>query len=279
MKLLYTSDLHGSKSHYQQVLDALREESADVLILGGDMLPDGDRGIPYYRVVRYIQEDFKTFLQDVREINPDIRILTVFGNHDWIFSIDEFAELQKNGLLQMIEYDRRVTIEDLTFLGLSYCPPAPYWIKDFERRDREQDCPTEFGGYTWCVRERKIVSVTGRKFFSEHPSIEQMLGQCGDIEAGFVFVSHAPPANSNLDLLLDGNPVGSHAVHEFIETKKPIISLHGHLHESPIVSGHCTDKISETLAINPGQNHDKLCAVWWNSDEPDRIRHTQNWSV
>ena len=86
MKLLYTSDLHGSKSHYQQVLDALREESADVLILGGDMLPDGDRGIPYYRVVRYTQEDFKTFLQDVREINPDIRILTVFGNHDWIFS-------------------------------------------------------------------------------------------------------------------------------------------------------------------------------------------------
>jgi len=277
MELLYTSDLHGSMSHYQHILAMLSEKAPEVLILGGDCLPDGDRGYPHPTVTKFIQHDFKEFLQLVRDLAPDTAVLTVFGNHDWSFSIDEFAKLQEQSLLQMLSHRDLVKIKDVFFLGLSHCPPAPYWIKDFERRDQSRDEPTEFGGYTWSARMNGIVSVTGRQFFIQHESIEDMLTPAPVGEGPLIFVSHAPPADSHLDLLLEGKHVGSKAVKHFLQKRQPILSLHGHLHESPIVSGHISQRYGKCLAVNPGQSLDKLCAVRWRSDQPDEIEHSLGW--
>ncbi len=82
-----------------------------------------------------------------------------------------------------------------------------------------------------------------------------------------IFMIHVPPYDSGLDEapLLDENlrptisagdvlrgPVGSTAVRRIIETYQPLLSVHGHIHES---SGE--RRIGETLAINPGSeaNH------------------------
>jgi len=277
MELLYTSDLHGSMSHYQHVLAMLSEQTPDVLILGGDFLPDGDRGYPYPAVTKFIQKDFKEFLQLVHDLCPDISVLTIFGNHDWAFSIDEFVKLQELSLLRMLSHRDAVIIKGLSFLGLSHCPPAPYWIKDFERRDLKQDEPTEFGGYTWSSQMHGIISVTGRQFFAQHESLEDMLSNSPACSQPFILVSHAPPADSHLDLLLEGKHVGSQAVRQFLEQRQPILSLHGHLHESPIVSGHISQRYGKCLAVNPGQSLDKLCAIRWRSEQPDQIEHSLNW--
>jgi Icc-related predicted phosphoesterase len=77
-----------------------------------------------------------------------------------------------------------------------------------------------------------------------------------------IFMIHVPPHDSGLDEapLLDENlrptisagdvlrgPVGSTAVRKIIETYQPLVSIHGHIHES---GGE--RRIGDTVAINPG---------------------------
>jgi Icc-related predicted phosphoesterase len=77
-----------------------------------------------------------------------------------------------------------------------------------------------------------------------------------------VFMIHVPPYDSGLDTapILDANlrptvtagdvirgPVGSHAVRRVIEDFHPLLSVHGHIHES---GGE--RRIGDTLCINPG---------------------------
>jgi Icc-related predicted phosphoesterase len=80
-----------------------------------------------------------------------------------------------------------------------------------------------------------------------------------------VMALHVPPYNSGLDVCpeLDQDlqivhrggqilmkPVGSTAVREIIERVQPLLTLHGHIHESP---GHT--RIGRTLAINAGSEY------------------------
>jgi Icc-related predicted phosphoesterase len=82
-----------------------------------------------------------------------------------------------------------------------------------------------------------------------------------------VFMIHVPPHDSGLDTapILDANlrptvsagdvlrgPVGSTAVRRVIEERQPVLSVHGHIHES---GGE--RKIGATLSVNPGSeaNH------------------------
>jgi uncharacterized protein len=77
-----------------------------------------------------------------------------------------------------------------------------------------------------------------------------------------VFMIHVPPHDSGLDTapILDENlrptisagdvlrgPVGSSAVRKLIERYQPLLSIHGHIHES---GGE--RRIGDTLSINPG---------------------------
>ena len=77
-----------------------------------------------------------------------------------------------------------------------------------------------------------------------------------------IFNLHCPPANTPLDkapqltsdlkVVLDGGEprivsVGSTAVRELIERYQPVLSLHGHIHESRAVA-----KIGRTTCVNPG---------------------------
>ena len=58
----------------------------------------------------------------------------------------------------------------------------------------------------------------------------------------------------------NGPNIGSGAVRNTIEKIQPIITLHGHVHESPYISGDWVEHIGETICVNPGQG-DKLPAV------------------
>ncbi len=80
-----------------------------------------------------------------------------------------------------------------------------------------------------------------------------------------IAVIHVPPYNSRLDIapklrpdlsiVVEGGetvmvPVGSTAVRSFIDRVQPLVSLHGHIHESRGVA-----KIGRTLAVNPGSTY------------------------
>ena len=274
MELLFTSDLHGSQTHYEQLLELLGRRPCDVLILGGDMHPDGDRGIPYKAVCNFLRGYLCQWLQRAHEQCPDLTIFAVLGNHDWTFTIDEINRLAEQQLLVMLTSDQIVEFDGWKFLGLSHCPPAPYWIKDFERRDLTADAASDFGGYVWSTEQKSILPVVGREYFAQNQSIEQMLEHAPQVGGKWILVSHAPPADGNLDLLSAGLHVGSKAVRRYIEKSRPILTLHGHIHESPRETHHVAEAINSSLCVNAGQEEHRLCAVWWNSDRPKQIEHT-----
>ena len=47
--------------------------------------------------------------------------------------------------------------------------------------------------------------------------------------------------------------MGSKAVRESILAYGPALSLHGHIHESPAISGIWKAEIGETICVQPGQ--------------------------
>jgi len=63
-----------------------------------------------------------------------------------------------------------------------------------------------------------------------------------------IFVPHAPPYGSRLDIIHSGIHVGSTAVREFIEDHKPDMTVCGHIHE-----GRGTDEIDGARVVNCGQ--------------------------
>jgi uncharacterized protein len=94
--------------------------------------------------------------------------------------------------------------------------------------------------------------------------LEAMASQVKDPSRA-IFNLHCPPFNSGLDeapaidadlKLLHGGralrPVGSTAVREVIERHQPLLSLHGHIHESKGAV-----KIGKTLSINPGSAYEE----------------------
>ena len=96
--------------------------------------------------------------------------------------------------------------------------------------------------------------------------LDALADEVGDARRA-VFMIHVPPHDSGLDTapILDANlrptvsagdvlrgPVGSTAVRRVLEERQPVLSVHGHIHES---GGE--RKIGATLSVNPGSeaNH------------------------
>jgi len=67
-----------------------------------------------------------------------------------------------------------------------------------------------------------------------------------------IFMFHSPPLDTKLDMSLLTQHAGSFSVRGFIEHRKPLLTLHGHIHESPSISGEISEKLGSTLAVNPG---------------------------
>jgi hypothetical protein len=93
---------------------------------------------------------------------------------------------------------------------------------------------------------------------------EAMISQLKD-PRNAIFNVHVPPYKSGLDEapeldeelrpVLAGQvlkPVGSTALRKAIEETKPLLGLHGHIHE-----GRGTTRIGKTLCINPGSMYEQ----------------------
>jgi len=76
----------------------------------------------------------------------------------------------------------------------------------------------------------------------------------GDCPPGGVLVSHSPPIGF-LDFSSDGRSLGSKAVRDTMEQKKPVLVVCGHIHGS---AGQ-TERIGETTVINAGPK-----GIIWN---------------
>ena len=62
--------------------------------------------------------------------------------------------------------------------------------------------------------------------------------------------------------------VGSIAVKKFILKRQPLITLHGHVHESARITGTWIERLGKTTAISAAHDGQELALVKFNPDDP-----------
>ena len=92
------------------------------------------------------------------------------------------------------------------------------------------------------------------------------------------FLFHTPPYDTPLDrAALDGKTfehvaldlhVGSIAVRRFIETRQPLLTLHGHIHESARLTGEWKIRLGRTVCINGAHDGPELALIRFNLESP-----------
>jgi len=95
-----------------------------------------------------------------------------------------------------------------------------------------------------------------------------------------IFLFHAPPYKTALDraaldnVKVDGVPVdvhtGSIAIKNFIEDRQPLITLHGHIHESAKMTGKWSERRGRTFSFSAAHDGPELSLVNFNPEEPEK---------
>lgn len=263
MKLAFVTDIHGNKDAYRAALRL----PCDALVFGGDLLPHHFRPGEFVAGQRaFIQE----WLLPVLEA-PHVPIFWIMGNDDAAANEDLFFDADRRGLATYLHM-RAVPLGDLSIVGYSCVPLTPFGIKDWDRFDSE-GVPnwTDQRAYYLSTREGLVPCDIDRDI-RPRPTIEADLATLAtksDPEKT-VYVIHTPPRDTTLDVLYNGHAVGSRAVRDFIERRRPPLTLHGHIHESPKLSGKIVDTIGRTVMFNPGASLQRLTAVEVDIDDPLR---------
>lgn len=99
-----------------------------------------------------------------------------------------------------------------------------------------------------------------------------------------IFLFHAPPYQTNLDrAALDGKAIdqvpldvhiGSMAIRKFIQRRQPLLTMHGHVHESARLTGSWKDRIGDTWCFGAAHDGAELALVRFDLDDlaaADRI--------
>jgi Icc-related predicted phosphoesterase len=278
-RLVYTSDLHGDLGLYRSAGEAAVRLRADALILGGDLCP----GTPSVASLRlpieqpeFILYRLSPLLDEWKQAHPPLRVFAIPGNDDCQTVLPVLEELEMNGLIENLHQESR-TLGAYTLVGLSFVPPTPFQLKDFERWDGEWSAGAESYSYRCVVGTPRGFVVIGdfEAYLDSLPSLDEELRRLPvDDPARTVAVLHAPPFDTRCDVLYDGRHIGSKSVRRWIEKHQPRLTLHGHIHESPKLSGTFFDRIGATIIINPGCDHAKPHWVFINLDNLTELEHS-----
>ena len=276
MRICLASDFHGSRTLYDQLEELLCRERPELVILGGDMLPDGQGHDPDGPQASWVRETFRSWIGGIRQVVPGLIVACCMGNQDWLRSEVAVRAEQDAGRLVLLEMRRVWNHQGINFLGCPFSPPSPHFAKDYERLDTGEDELPDFECAVLATGDDGIRELTVEAHFRQKPTIEAELAAIATPNQPWILVAHAPPFDTKLDRLphLD-HPIGSKAVRRFIESRRPFCALHGHVHEAPVVSGAYYDDVGGVLCINPGQGHERLHAVLFDTEQPRAtLRHT-----
>ena len=132
-------------------------------------------------------------------------------------------------------------------------PPTPFRLKDWERYDVSRFVDPG------CIPPTEGVRTMDTGEDIEYCTIMQDLQELAgddDLENA-IFLFHSPPYQTMLDraaldgMMVDHVPldlhVGSIAIRRFIEERQPLITLHGHIHESTRLTGSWREQIGRKI--------------------------------
>lgn len=255
MKILYVTDLHGDKNKYRKSLDIAVEKNIGVIVNGGDMLPKlGER---HLEQPIFINEFLRGYFSELER--HGITYLAMLGNDD-LLSVDGLFDTVcgEFGNVHNIA-GKKVRVGGYEFIGMNHILDHPFGCKDRVVTEthyipQRQLSPVagisnEYGYdriYNWLEYAR-----------TELPYMCDILNDLPEPEnpQQTVYVMHMPPAGLRLgQLLYQDLDIGSVDIYEFLKERQPLLSLHGHIHESPDTQkGRWINQIRSTACIQTGQ--------------------------
>ncbi len=262
---LYVTDLHGHAAKYERTFTLAKESAAALVINGGDISPSGRRHEDQERF-------YRTFLGPhfARYQEEGIRYLALTGNDD-LGAFDGLLDEICAGYPLVTHLSRRMAqVGDHHFVGLDLVTDFPFRLKDRARRDAAGFAfGPQFGAGVLSTRTGFREIPDWPAYAGTLPTIEEELGALPKPPdpARAVYVLHGPPSGLGLDTIRGGAGVGSAATLAFLGRVQPLLSLHGHIHESPEESGTWRAKVGRTVSLQPGQSAAGLTVVIGRLDE------------
>jgi Icc-related predicted phosphoesterase len=289
MRFFFATDVHGSEICWKKFIAAAGFYGAEILILGGDMtgkaiVPIIDQGNGTHKVTLLEQE---TILESQEDVDRMVQTIKNRGYYPYLTNPDETAEIASTPgrsdelflkeamgtMEQWMEYaDAKL---EGTGIRCYVCPgnddmfeideviAASKHIRSVEGQVIHLDDDHEMASSGWS-------NPTPWDTHREEPEealetrLEEVISHVQD-KSNAVFNFHAPPYGSGLDeapeltedlrLAYAGRsmvPVGSKSVLKMVEKYKPLLTLHGHIHE-----GKGSRKYGRTLCLNPGSMYEQ----------------------
>jgi uncharacterized protein len=287
LRVFFATDLHGSDVVFRKFLNAISVYEVDVAILGGDLT--GKRLAPIVRTSEGFEGEVVGETLHPRteeELEPILGRIRSLGQYPIIVSREELDEMRADPSMverrfvrechtQVADWMRRaadrlsplgiplyVTGGNDDYLSIEGILDEAEWVTNAEGRVLDlapglQMISTGYGNPTpWeCPRDVSENDLSERI---------ELMARGLDESCRAVFNLHVPPYGSGLDRCakLDTSvdpprPItgvetaaGSTAVADALHRHEPILSLHGHIHESAGIR-----EIGRTTAINPGSEY------------------------
>lgn len=261
-----------------KLFERIRVERPWGVFIGGDLLPSPltaltrGKGTHTDFINGFLVRELEIIKESLGTAYP--KIFVILGNDDGRMEEAAMRDVASRGLWEY-SHNRKISFGEFFVYGYSYVPPTPFRLKDWERYDvsRYVDpgslAPTE-----------GVLSVPVPEYDLNYGTIAEDL----EILTGndkldkAIFLFHAPPYKSNLDrAALDGQMidyvpldvhVGSIAIQRFIESRQPLITLHGHIHESTRLTGNWKDQVNNTFSINGAHDGPELSLIRFNPYKP-----------
>jgi Icc-related predicted phosphoesterase len=271
----FVSDLHGSPDRYNTLFAVVEEEKPRGVFLGGDLLP-------HHWAERVGGEDFidgvllPSFVSlRVKLADAAPRVFVILGNDDDRASEQAFLKGEEAGLWSYA-HERWGSLDSHPVVGYAYVPPTPFLLKDWERYDVSRF--TDAGCVSPEQGQRTVPVDPDEIRFGTIAADLLQLTKDRDLEDA-VCLFHSPPYRTDLDrAALDGRTVdhapldvhvGSIAIQRFIEDRQPLLTLHGHIHESPRLTGTWRQRIGRTHAFTAAHDGPELALVRFDLDDLD----------
>jgi len=288
-RILFGSDFHGSDTVFRKFISAALQYKANTLVVGGDvtgkaMVPIIHQENDVYAGYLFGRREEVTVGGELEKFKQTISNV---GFYPIVVEKDEAAELESDTekldarfeaeMCERVRNWMSLVEEKLVPAGIEfYFMPGnddlysiDAVIDEFEHvHNPDMKRFVIHGGYElygnsnanmtpWaCIRDLEEDDLQNK--------MDELAAMVENPERAIMAI-HVPPFDSSLDscpeldkdlkIVTQGGqvlmkPAGSPAVRAFIEKVQPLVTLHGHIHESP---GHF--RIGRTLAINAGSEY------------------------
>lgn len=256
-KCVFVTDLHGKEDRFDLLFRIIAKDRPDGVFIGGDILPGG-YGMSADSCE--FMNGFGGMVRRAKEKSAGTRFFVIMGNDDPRILEYCFLELEKEGMIYYV-HQKVADFGGLNVVGYSFVPPSPFLLKDWEKYD-----VSRFTGVGAVSPEEGTRTVEVSPEEARYSTIEKDLIELAGLSdpGNTIYLFHSPPYETCLDRLdndgkfVDHAPadthVGSIAIRRFIESKKPFLTLHGHIHESIRLTGKWRERLGPTHVF--GASHD-----------------------